>query len=188
MSESLTFGVFLRRFWPNVGALMSGALSVPLTIAAIYFPNAPLKALFACLAGFSVVLACYRVWRDSVSALQRTIAARDAEIEKLAHRPYDEEHRRLAEQKLNSLPDFSQDLIYFLLHHGEIENGELQKRCQNPSIYNEALARARNEKLILDLPRQKVGRAGVDYFWKVNPEFQIILQDLLGKRDTRYFL
>jgi hypothetical protein len=59
---------------------MSGAASVPLAALAIYFNNAPLKVLFACLAAFGVVVACYQVWRDSVSDLQAIIAERDAEI------------------------------------------------------------------------------------------------------------
>jgi cytidylate kinase len=88
---------------------MSGAASVPLAVCAIYFPNAPLKVLFCFLAAFSVVWACYRVWRDSVRTLLTSIETRDAEIEKLNHklnhRDYDEEHRRLAELKVNALTE-----------------------------------------------------------------------------------
>jgi hypothetical protein len=83
LSESLNFGTFLRKFWPNVGALMSGGASVPLAALAIYFNNAPLKGLFACLAAFGVIGACYQVWRDSVSTLLATIAARDTEAQRL---------------------------------------------------------------------------------------------------------
>jgi len=83
VTEPITFWTFIRKFWPNVGALMSGAASVPLAACAIYFQNAPLKGLFACLAAFGVIGACYQVWRDSVSALLATIAARDAEAQRL---------------------------------------------------------------------------------------------------------
>jgi len=62
---------------------MSGGASVPLAALAIYFHNAPLKILFACLTAFGVVGACYQVWRESVSALLATIAARNAEAQRL---------------------------------------------------------------------------------------------------------
>lgn len=70
-SNSPTFRTFVRRFWPNWGALMSGAASVPLTFFAVYFSHVPFQFLFACLAAFSVVFACYKVWRDLVSASKR---------------------------------------------------------------------------------------------------------------------
>jgi hypothetical protein len=175
---------------------MSGGASVPLAALAIYFHNAPLKILFACLTAFAVVGACYQVWLDSVSALQKTIGERDneiakrsAEIEKLKHRDYDEEHRRLAERKVNALSEESKDLVYFLLHHGEMEADELKRHCQNPAYYDSAVQRASLERLVLGTQRGNVGRASVAYFWKVNPQFENVLRDLLGKRENpRYFL
>jgi len=167
---------------------MSGAASVPLACLAIYFPNAPLKFLFACLAAVGVLGACYQVWRDSVSTLQATIKTQDSEIEKLKHRPYDEEHLRLAERKVNALTDPGKDLVYFLLHHGEMESNELQRHCQNPASYDEAVQRARNESLVVGIQREILGRSGVNYFWMINPKFAEVLKDLLGARESRYFL
>ena len=83
LTKAPTFFDFLRRFVPNVGARMSGGFSVPLTAAAIFWPNAPLRLLFACLAAIAVVTACYFVWRDSVTEAQAKIAVRDAEIKRL---------------------------------------------------------------------------------------------------------
>jgi hypothetical protein len=167
---------------------MSGAFSVPLTFAAIYLQKAPLKLGFACLAALGVVGACYQVWRDSVIALQAEIATRDGEIERLKHRPYDDEHRRLAERKVNALTDAGKDLVYFLLHHGEIESNELERHCQNPTYYNEAIQRPREGGLVIATARPIAGRSSVHYFWSINPEFRPVLQDLLGKRVARYFL
>jgi hypothetical protein len=64
---------FLRKCSSNVAALIGGVLSIPLTICAVYFPNVPLKVLFAVLAAISVVWACYRVWRESLGTSQATI-------------------------------------------------------------------------------------------------------------------
>ena len=167
---------------------MSGAASVPVACLAIYLHNAPLKLLFACVAALGVIGACYQVWRDSVSTLQATIKAQDSEIENLKHRSYDEEHLRLAERKVNALTDPGKDLVYFLLHHGEMESNELQRRCQNPASYDEAVQRARDERLMVGIPREILGRSGVHYFWMINSEFAEVLKDLLGARESRYFL
>jgi hypothetical protein len=118
-----------------------------------------------------------------------TIAVRDTEIENLKHRPYDEEHRRLAERKVNALPDESKDLVHFLLHYGETEAEELLKHCQNPTYCNSAVQRARLDGLVVDTKTGNPGQASSRYFWKINPKFEIVLQDLLGKRENpRYFL
>jgi len=167
---------------------MSGVFSVPLTFAAVFLQNPPLKLLFACLAALGVVGACYQVWRDSVIALQADIAKRDSEIERLRYRAYDDEHLRLAEKKVNALTEAGKDLVCFLLHHGEMENGELQGRCQNQAYYEEAIRRARDERLLVATQRAIVGRTGVHLFWNINPEFRTVLQDLLGRREARYFL
>jgi len=166
---------------------MSGAASVPLAICAIYFPNAPLKVLFTCLAAFSVVGACYQVWRDSVRSLHATIATRDAEIEKLKRRPYDEEHKRLAEGKVNKLSEVGKDLVWFLLHYGETEYNDLWKRCRHTPELNDAVQRARREGLVIDIRTGNPGQATDRYFWKINPQFETVLQDLLGSRKTTYF-
>jgi hypothetical protein len=168
---------------------MSGAFSVPLTFASIYFNNAPLKFMFAALAVLGVVGACYQVWRDSVSTLRGTIADRDAEIERLKHRPsYDGEHLRLAQLKVDALTDAGKDLVCFLLHNGPTEVDELQKRCQNPAYFSEAAERTRQQKLVIINETGNPGQASVKYFWEVNPQFRIVMQDLLGMRETRYFL
>jgi hypothetical protein len=166
---------------------MSGAASVPLVFCAIYFPNVPLKVLFIVLAVFSVVGACYQVWRDSVSKLQAAVAARDAEIERLKHRDYDEEHKRLAESKVNVLSEMSKDLVCFLLHYGENEADELRKRCRHEPEFNDAVQRAREAGLVVDRQTGNAGQSTLRYFWKINPEFKVVLQDLLGRRKTTYF-
>lgn len=180
------FGTFLREFWPNVGALMSGAASVPLAFSAIYLANPPLKVLFACLAVFSVVGACYQVWRDSMRDLQGTIAERDAEIEKLKHRPYDEAHRQLADSKLNAISEASKDAVYFLLHHGKTEAEEFRKKCKHDPEFFPAIERARDAGLLLHIVGEQYRSTGT-HFWEVKPAFNVVLQDLLGKRQTTYF-
>ena len=187
LPESPNIRTFLLKFWPNVGARMSGGASVPLAALAIYFNNAPLKALFACLAAFGVVAACYQVWVDTVSGLQKTIAEGDTEIKRLKQRAYDEEHRRLAEGKVENLSEVSKDLVWYLLHYGETETTELWKKCRHTPEFNDATQRARDAGLVLDSRTGNPGQGRDRYFWKINAQFETVLQDLLGDRKTVYF-
>lgn len=54
---------FLRAFGGRWFVYMSGAPSVPFTLAALYVENTWAKTLFAVLAVLSAALACYWVWR-----------------------------------------------------------------------------------------------------------------------------
>jgi hypothetical protein len=107
--------------------------------------------------------------------------------EEKAPRDYDEEHRRLAQEKLGRLTEEATDAVYFLLHHGEMEHEQLRKHCWHDPIFNDAIQRARGEGLLLDRQTGNAGRSNLQYFWKVNPKFESVLQELLGKRQPRFF-
>jgi hypothetical protein len=187
VDEHITFWVFLRKSLRTTGALLTGIFSIPATVCSIYFPAAPLKFIFAILVVCSIVWACFQVWRESLMAAQASVAAlRDAN-EKLKERPYDVEHRRLAENKVDTLSEVSKDLVWFLLHHGETEGEELLKRCLQSPEYNDAVQRAREAGFVLDTQKGKPGRASISCTWKINPEFENVLKDLLGNRKPVYF-
>ena len=46
------------------------------------------------------------------------------------------------------------------------------------------------EKRIKEMPlkvlKRHAGRSSLQYFWKVNPKFESVLQELLGKRQPRF--
>jgi hypothetical protein len=71
---------FLTSFWPNWLGLMSGGLSVPFTIAALFFADSDSqKRLFVALAVVSLIVAAYSVWakeRGKVVALQEIVTPR----------------------------------------------------------------------------------------------------------------
>lgn len=102
-------------------------------------------------------------------------------------RDYDEEHRRLAQEKLARLTEEATDAVYFLLHHGEMEHEQLRRHCSQDPIFNDAIQRARGEGLLVDRQTGNAGRSNLQYFWKVNPKFDSVLQELLGKRQPRFF-
>lgn len=121
-------------------------------------------------------------WRD-LAQLETAKSAKDLP----EHRPYDEEHRRLAERKVNNLPEASKDLVYFLLHHGKTEAEELRRHCIHDPDFNDAVQRAREAGLVMHSHTGETSRPSVLYFWEVNPKFETVLRDLLGKREVRFF-
>lgn len=111
-----------------------------------------------------------------------------AETAALKHRPYDAEHLRLAEGKLNKLSEMSKDLLWYLLHYGKTEADELQnQRCRHSPEFNEAVQRARDAGLVKNSYTGDMYRPSARYFWEINPHFEAVLRDLLGDRKTSYF-
>jgi predicted nucleotide-binding protein len=117
----------------------------------------------------------------------KEIESLKAEVDSLKHLSYDEEHRRLAEGKVNKLPEESKDLVWFLLHHGKQELEDLRKHCTHDPLFNDAVQRAREAGLVIGTQEGNPARASVLYFWEVNSEFKTVLQDLLGKRAQGFF-
>lgn len=199
---------YVHAFFSDWLTGMSGPLSVPFAALALWVSNGRLKALWGCLAVLSAGFASYRVWRAErrygTAELRAVRSAADREIENLKSttnkeienlkaerdaaklRPYDEEHRRLAEAKVSKLPEESKDLVWFLLHHGKQESEELRKHCTHDPLFHAAVQRAREAGLVLDT-QENPGRPNARYFWEVNPEFKAVLQDLLGRRESRFF-
>jgi len=141
---------------------MSGLASIILTVVVTFRPTVSQKPLLICLAAIGILYACYQVWRDSMDTALRT-------IETLSYRPYDEAHKKLAEMKLEELSEECKDAVNFLLHHGETEGDELVKHCKRtPGCYID-IQRARENRLLVVEEKPIPGRAGVRYWWRVNP-------------------
>ena len=115
------------------------------------------------------------------------IASLKAERDLLKHRPYDEEHLRLAEGKVNKLSEVSLDLVWYLLHYGKTEAIELRKHCKHEPEFDDAVQRARDAGLVKDSYTGDMYRPSARFFWEVNPAFEAVLRDLLGNRKTSYF-
>jgi hypothetical protein len=178
LTEPLSFWSFLRKFVRNIWALIGGALSVPLTIAAIFWPQAPMRVLFVSLAAIAALSACYLVWRDSLNDTY-------AEIRRL--RAFDEEQKRLAEQTLKALPDPTVDAVCFLLRYGETEIEELRRHCKTPATFADVLQRAHESGLSVSNQYPIPGRAGIKIAYQVNPKFEAALRYLLGRRQMQFF-
>ena len=140
----------------------------------------------------------YRVWRnerrranvelESIRlAKDQEIEALKAEMDLLRRRPYDEDHKRLVERKLSALSEVSKDLLWYLLHYGETEANELLSKCKHAPDFNDAVQRARDQGLVLDLRTGSAAQGTERYSWKINPNFEPVLRDLLGGRRPTFF-
>lgn len=89
----------------------------------------------------------------------------------MKRKDHDEEHKRLAEQKVRQLQEGSLDLL-FLLHHGKTEAEDLRKHCLHDPIFNESAQRAGEQDLLRGTMAPIPGRAGLQYFWEINPMFE----------------
>ena len=178
---------YIRAFFSDWATGMCGPLSVPFAALAVWNTRHTQKVLWGCLAILSLIVASYRVWRNERIAKQKELESLKNEIVLLKHRDYDDEHRRLAETKIGTLSEISKDLVYFLLHHGKQEAEELRKRCLHGPEFNDAVQRARDGGLVLGSQATIPGRFGLQYSWEINPKWEAVLGDLLGKRECRYF-
>jgi len=203
------FRTYLKAFSADLLTGMSGPLSVPFAALALWVSSASQRVLWGCLALLCAVFSSYRVWRneraranvelgavrskkdEEIGSLRSTknqeIESLKAERDALKHRPYDDDHRRLAEQKVSKLSEVSKDLVHFLLHHGRTEAEDLRKHCWQDPEFNDAVQRAREAGLVVSSQVGNPARPSVLYFWEVNPEFKAVLQDLLGSREAIFF-
>lgn len=74
----------MRKFFSAIGrdwlARMSGPLTVPFALAALFLPSAAAKILFAVLAIVAALLTCYRIWKseyDRAESLEGQLSASD---------------------------------------------------------------------------------------------------------------
>lgn len=76
-------GKFLVAIWADWLARMSGPLTVPFTVAALFVSTAAYRELFAGLAVLAAMVTCYRVWvheYDSADALKQQVEHRRPEL------------------------------------------------------------------------------------------------------------
>ena len=98
---------------------------------------------------------------------------------------FESEHIRLAESKVSKLSQASKGLVIYLLHHGKTELDALAKKCQPPDQFNDAIQQASREGLVKDSVTGNPARPDTLYFWEVNPTFEAVLRDLLGREKGR---
>jgi hypothetical protein len=130
------------------------------------------------------VISAYRTsWRLR-QATEREHERLLEQIEDLKKRPYDVDHRKLAEGKLQELTTTGRDLLRFLLHRGRTDFSFILAACQTDrKLFQEAFEAMRLSGLIVKSDQQAPGRASLIPFLEINPEFTPMLKDLLYPRD-----
>jgi hypothetical protein len=96
------------------------------------------------------------------------------------HGEFEAEHTRLVERKVMKLSPESKSVVVYLLHHGKTELNALVKQCRIEQ-FNDAIQQASREGLVKDSVTGNPARPGTLYYWEINPAFEAVLKDLLGK-------
>jgi len=122
--------------------------------------------------------------QKDISSLKAQVRDRDQEIARLSVRPYDEAHRRSARDKLETHSYIERDLLRFLLQRGETAGALIYQHSQvGDTFCTQALERLTHEGLLL--VRTDMSRPTLEQprFWRTNPLFEAVLQDLLYPRN-----
>jgi hypothetical protein len=167
-----SFLEYLKAFQSDFWTGMSGGASVPFTAAAIYFSGYT-RLLFALLAVFCVIFSPFRLWQSA-----------RIEINNLKKRPYDDAKKDFVEGKLKSIGTDERDTLRYLVQFGERENEQIMNDAGLLSAeFGPIFTKVSRTQLLRREERQRVGRAGIDLYWWVNPEFSQVVKDELFPRE-----
>ena len=166
------FRDYLRAFGQDWLTLMSGPLAVPFAIAATFYSGWA-RTLLLMLGASCIIFASFRVWRNQ-----------QYEIAKLKIRPYDDTQRELVSGMLTPLGADERDVLRYFLQFGEREQQRIFADAEiNDIEFGPIFTRAAKTGLLNREERPKAGRAGLDLFWWVNPQFVEVLKDELFPRN-----
>ncbi len=118
--------------------------------------------------------------KQSNADLKQKIRKLEGENVSLKRRPYNEDQRRLTEEKLRKLNAAERDLLRFLSLLGRTEQDALQANCQDhPNLFGRALDPVERDGLVTKTEERQPGRASILVHWQINPSFEATLKDLL---------
>jgi hypothetical protein len=166
-----SFWEYLKAFGQDWSTRMSGPLSVPLAFVAVFVSGWTRVGLLL-LSAACLIFASFKIWKNQ-----------QKEIAKLKVRPYEESQRQLVQGMLAPLgPDERAALRYFV-QHGEREQQQIFIDLNlNQPHFTGAFDSVARSGLLDREERPKAGRAGLDLFWWVNPQFIEILKDELFQK------
>jgi len=105
---------FLKAWWSDWLTRMSGPLTVPFAILALYVSSQSFRVLYAVLAIVCAIYTSYRIWlteRLRVETLTHELGERQN------RRPYDDERQGRAQRLLEGCSVRHRDLLRFVLLH-----------------------------------------------------------------------
>jgi len=161
---------------------MSGPLSVPFAIAAVFAPKWT-RVLLLALAGTCIIAASFRVFQKMYAELISRIAALEGEIRQLRVRPYDSAQLDLVRGRLAKLGSDERDLLRYLVEFGEQEHMKLFMECGMPEHeFGQIFDKVVRTNLLTREEQPRPGRSGTTLHFRVNTQFETILRDELFPR------
>jgi len=122
--------------------------------------------------------------RHGITQLEVAINRLTAENTKLKVRPYDEARRQTVQSKLKTYSDTERDLLRFLLQRGETVGALIYQHSQiGDAFCTQALERLTRDGLLLVRTDMSQPLIEQPRFWRINPIFESLLNDLLYPRE-----
>ncbi len=163
-----SFWNFLKSFGRDWAALMTGPLSLLLAVIAQLASGWSRMGLLT-LAAACLIFASFRIWKTQ-----------QIEIARLKVRPYEDSQRQLVSEMLAPFGPDEREVLRYFVQHGEREQQQISIDLKLDQPRFAAAFNSVAKSALLDREeRQKVGRAGLDLFWRVNPQFVEVLKDEL---------
>lgn len=171
-STGASFRDFLKAFGKDWFTRMCGPASVPLALAAPFVPGRLYKTLLALLAIGCGLLSSYWVWRTA-----------QLEINRLKVRPYNSAQLGLVRERIVKLGADERDVLRYLVQFGEREQSRIFADSGIPDAqFGTIFTTVSRTNLLNRDEQQKGGRAGIDLYWRINPQFAPVLEDELFPR------
>lgn len=168
MSSSDSFGNFLKAFGQDWSTRMTGPLSVPLAFFA-QFLSGWTKGGLLLLSAACLIFASFRIWKTQ-----------QIEIARLKVRPSEDSQRQLVLQILVPFGADERDVLRYFVQYGEREQQQITADLKlDQARFGNAFSSVAKSILLTRQERQKPGRAGLELWWRANPQFIEILKDEL---------
>jgi hypothetical protein len=165
------FWKFIKAFGQHWSTWMSGPLAVPFGLASIYLEGRA-RALCLLLSAVCFVFASFQIWR-----------MQQREIAQLKQRPYDDQVLQFVKSRLKTVGSDERDVLRYLAFFGERGTQQVYREAGvGDAEFGPILTRANATGLIERDERPRPGRAGLDMFWRISPQFADPLKDELFPR------
>lgn len=178
----LSFTDYLRAFWEDWFTRMSGPLSVPFALAAVFVPGWS-RVFLLLLSGTCIIAASFRVYQRTYTRLTGRITTLESEVQQLRTRPYDSAQLNLVRTLLIKLGTDERDLLRYLVQFGEQEHIKLALECGIPEHqFGQIFDKVARTNLLSRDERPRPGRSSTTLHFRVNPQFEGVLRDELFPR------
>ncbi len=189
-SRSLILVQWLKDLWKETSARYAVLIGFTGNVITFLLPGLHSITLRAIAVGLLIVgfvwanFRVYRRLRSDLADMSKALNNKISQITKLKIKPYDETQLETVGEKLKNTNCTERDLLRFLLQRGETEGNLISLASQvSQAEWIPAVEKLTQRGLLLMREDTSQRPAYLPRFWRVNPAFEAVLQDLLYPRN-----